>query len=256
MPATASLTASMQSRRACGQTAKRGGALRHVDGLQQRARIDCVAAASLKCRRVYAIAPLASAICFRWCEENSILRQDDFWEPIMYRIALCTAALSVVGMVVAPAFADDTDTCKEAAGEDSIAACSRLIERNPQDAVAYTDRGEAYNDKGDYDRAIIDLDEAIRLESKFARAWNDRGFTYTSKGNNNGAISDYDQAIRLDPNYALAHVNRGNVYDSKGDHDRAIFDYDEAIRLDPKYVVAWNNRGWSYNNKGNYDEAI
>jgi tetratricopeptide (TPR) repeat protein len=37
-------------------------------------------------------------------------------------------------------------------------------------AVAYGNRGIACNDKGQHDRAIADLDEAIRLDPKNALA--------------------------------------------------------------------------------------
>ena len=36
---------------------------------------------------------------------------------------------------------------------------------------AYYNRGVAYNGKGEYDRAIADLDQAIRLDPKFAIAY-------------------------------------------------------------------------------------
>jgi tetratricopeptide (TPR) repeat protein len=52
------------------------------------------------------------------------------------------------------------------------------------------------------------------------------------------AIADYDEAIRLDPKYAIAFNNRGSAWLIKKEYDKAIADYDEAIRLDPKYVNA------------------
>jgi tetratricopeptide (TPR) repeat protein len=57
------------------------------------------------------------------------------------------------------------------------------------------------------------------------------------------AIEDLDQAIRLNPNYALAFSSRGLAYARKGQPDRAIQDYDQAIRLNPKYADAFSNRG-------------
>ncbi|MFN2182777.1 MAG: tetratricopeptide repeat protein, partial [Anaerolineae bacterium] len=37
---------------------------------------------------------------------------------------------------------------------------TKAIALDPQDAEAYSDRGLAYHDKGDYDRAIADFDQA------------------------------------------------------------------------------------------------
>ena len=42
-------------------------------------------------------------------------------------------------------------------------------------AVAHNNRGNAYATKGDYDRAIQDFDEAIKLDPADARPFNNRG---------------------------------------------------------------------------------
>jgi tetratricopeptide (TPR) repeat protein len=60
-----------------------------------------------------------------------------------------------------------------------------------------------------------------------------RGRAYASKGNYDRAIQDFDQAIRLDPNNPVAFFSRGNVYARQGEYDHAIDDFDQAIRLDP-----------------------
>jgi tetratricopeptide (TPR) repeat protein len=175
----------------------------------------------------------------------------------MYRIVLCaTSALLAFGMGAVPALADDTDTCKRWRGEDSVAACNRLIEQNPGNAVAYLGRGNAYLYKRDYDRAISDYGQAIQLDPKLANAYVGRGNAYAGKRDYDRAISDHDQAILLDPKSAVFYGNRGSAYNSKREYDRAISDFDEAIRLDPKYAFAYNGRGAVYSSKREYDRAI
>ena len=83
--------------------------------------------------------------------------------------------------------------------------------------------------------------EAARLRQRAtqtADAYNNRGSVYFNKGDYDRAIKEFDESIRLNPNDAIAHYNRGTAWSNKGDKDRAIKDYDEAIRLDPKKVVA------------------
>ena len=57
---------------------------------------------------------------------------------------------------------------------------------------------------------------------------------YADKQEYDRAIADYDEAIRLNPEVATAFNNRGNAYADKHLYDRAIADYDEAIRLNPR----------------------
>ena len=68
----------------------------------------------------------------------------------------------------------------------------------------YCSRGLAWSLKKEYDIAIIDYDEAIRLEPKLALAYHNRGIAWLAKGQYDRAIKDFDQAIRLNPNDALA----------------------------------------------------
>ncbi len=71
-----------------------------------------------------------------------------------------------------------------------------------------------------------------------ANAYNYRGLAYYEKGDYDRAISDYTEIIRLDPNDAEAYFFRGLVYDNKGDHERAIADYESALRIDPNNADA------------------
>ena len=50
------------------------------------------------------------------------------------------------------------------------------------DAVAYLARGDGYADNRDYERAIADYDEALRLRPDWAEAYNNRGYAYYWKG--------------------------------------------------------------------------
>lgn len=48
-----------------------------------------------------------------------------------------------------------------------IADCTRSIQQNPNDATAYKNRGNAYMNKGDIQRAIADYNEAIRINPNY-----------------------------------------------------------------------------------------
>ena len=46
------------------------------------------------------------------------------------------------------------------------------------------------------------------------------------------AISDYNQALKINPNYALAYYDRGVVYYDRHDYEKAAADLSKAIQGD------------------------
>jgi len=96
--------------------------------------------------------------------------------------------------------------------------------------VAEGNRQAVYRD---FDAAITDYSEAIRLDPKYALAFHNRGAAYANKGDRDRAIADYDEAIRLDPQYALAFCNRGRAKRAKGDETGAGADINRANQLSP-----------------------
>jgi lipoprotein NlpI len=140
-----------------------------------------------------------------------------------------------------------------------IGGCTAVIEsgKEPQTnlAVAFYNRGVAYDDMDEPARALADYDQAIRLDPKNASAFYNRGNSYRAKGERDRAIGDYSAAIGLDPNLAEAFHGRGNVYRDKGEQDRAISDYSEAIRLDPDNIDAIKLRAYLHFAAANYAAA-
>ena len=60
--------------------------------------------------------------------------------------------------------------------------------------------GAYYAKKGQYDRAITNCTEAIRLNPKYATAFFYRGYSWQMKTNLNRALEDFEMAAKLDPN--------------------------------------------------------
>jgi len=130
-------------------------------------------------------------------------------------------------------------------------------------ATDYFERGNRYFLNNDYDKAIAEYTESLRLYPHNPTAYYRRGDSYESIGNKQLAITDYDAAIRetdaliqQNPQDAEAYRARGVAYNKKGDFDRAIVDLTEAIRLNPHLARAYNNRGSAYRNKWDYERAI
>jgi tetratricopeptide (TPR) repeat protein len=175
--------------------------------------------------------------------------------PLVGLITLCFAAGPVSASRAA---ADDADTCATAVGDDAIAACTRAISSGRLHdhglAAEYYNRGITYGTERDYDHAIADYTEAIRLDPQYADAFGNRANAYRDKHDLDRALADYGEALRIRPG-ANDYYNRGNAYYLKEDYDRAIADYTEAIRLDPNFARAYYNRGFAKRAKGDSANA-
>ncbi len=125
--------------------------------------------------------------------------------------SVAAAAAVVLSLIAAPAPAQSLNDFKCTGNPDipwyeQIAGCTSAIDSGKFPAIgvaaAHNDRGNAYQAKGDLDRAIADYDETIRLAPNIAQAFNGRANVYAAKGDLDRAFADYDQAIRLDPHSA------------------------------------------------------
>ena len=68
-------------------------------------------------------------------------------------------------------------------------------------------RGTAALDRKDYDTAIAEFTESIRLDREASGAYQNRGLAYHHKKEYATAGADYTEAMRLDPNDSDAHSN-------------------------------------------------
>lgn len=137
---------------------------------------------------------------------------------------------------------------------------------------AFYYRGDAWYAKQDYDHAIADYTEVIRLSPEFPSGFGQRGNAWFSKQDYDHAIADYTEAIRLSAQYGAdaakyavpSLVRRGAAWHAKHDYDRAIADYTEAIRLSPQFgadaaetaMAGLGRRGDAWREKTDYDRAF
>ena len=138
----------------------------------------------------------------------------------------------------------------------AIRLYNEALQLKPNFAMAYNNRGTAYNNLNQHERAIQDLDAAIKLDPNYSWAYNNRGFAYAHLNQYKRAIQDYDAAIQLNPNYAEAYNNRGFAYFSQQQYERAINDYSTAIELDPNNATTYNNRSAAYFLLKQYERAL
>jgi lipoprotein NlpI len=177
-------------------------------------------------------------------------------------LAFASAAMS---LVVSSAVAQTMPEAKCTAlgdipKDERIAGCTTLLESNRYGLKAgitsHFFRARAFFDKGDFDNAIADYTEIIRLNPNNSIAYVGRGLSHHRKLELDLAIADYDHAIQISPSYRYAFLGRANTYRAKGELDRAMVDYDHAIDLDSKDARSYRNRGIAYFEFGATSKAL
>lgn len=132
---------------------------------------------------------------------------------------------------------------------------SEAIDLNPENALAWHNRGWAYVEEKKYKEALADFDKAAELNPNSELPYLGRGWTYNQQKKYEAAIREYDKAIELNPTYSVAWNNRGAAKSWLNKMREAVADYDKAIELKPNYVQAYENRSKAFNALGNYEKA-
>ena len=121
----------------------------------------------------------------------------------------------------------DQRSCELISGDISIAACSRVIQKNSNSsndkAYAYNLRGvNYYQQKGDYKKAISDFDESTRLSPSYVEPYFHRGVVWGILGYNDKSIVDFKEALRLDPNNTHAAANLKKMIEAKAKQGSSV----------------------------------
>ena len=138
----------------------------------------------------------------------------------------------------------------------AIANYKQAIRIKPDYAEAYYNMGIALGSKGEVKAAINSYKQALQINPDYAEAYNNMGMTLHSEGDPQAAIGCYSKAVSINPNYAEAYNNMGNVLNDTGALEAAIKSYKHALRIRPNYAEAYNNMGGSLSDKGDLAAAI
>jgi len=136
---------------------------------------------------------------------------------------------------------------------------------------AATHRGQEAFKKKDYDSALREFTEAIRLlnslrmkspsaniinDRMLALAYGARAVVYYETRDYDRGIADCTESIKLSGIDEEIFYYRGLMYLAKENWDLAIADFTQAIKINPKHTEAFFARGNAYYFKGDYNRAV
>jgi tetratricopeptide (TPR) repeat protein len=119
-------------------------------------------------------------------------------------------------------------------GDDTlIERYSRLVARNPGNAVLRYNLAVFLQTKGELDRAIEEYKKALSINprNKFAR--HNLGLAYQLKGERSAALREYQSVLNQNPRYGRAHYALGRLYEEFGAFKKARGEYERALAASP-----------------------
>jgi len=138
----------------------------------------------------------------------------------------------------------------------SVELWNYVIKQEPETALAYNNRGQAFLEKGELDDALADFNKVIALNQSYETAYNNRGIILSKTGQLDKAMEDFDRAIALNPSYDEAYNQKGIIFGEKEQFDKAIDNFNRAIDLNPFHSRAYFNRGYVYLKRGDVESAV
>ncbi len=123
--------------------------------------------------------------------------------------------------------------------KQAILLFKKSLEIHPT-AEAYTYMGWTHSHMGDYQRAITEAEEAIRIDPDFGNPYNDIGVYLMELGRDDEAVPYLEKAMRAKRYccYQFPHFNLGRIYLKKKMYEEAKQEFDKSLAIDPKYLPA------------------
>ena len=174
---------------------------------------------------------------------------------ISFSIAIAATLMSL------PASAATKETwsrCKGIDGEKAVRACGEIIagqETPLSKAIALYNRARVHLHRGEFDRAMADLDQSIALSPFSSVPRLQRGITFAWMKAFDRALSELSAAIDLEPKNARAYLERGKVRIWLRDFGGAVGDLSRAIALNPKDPAALRVRAIAFGHMQDLDRA-
>jgi predicted O-linked N-acetylglucosamine transferase (SPINDLY family) len=133
---------------------------------------------------------------------------------------------------------------------------TQVLASDRSNALALNNRGTAQEHLGDLSAALLDYEEACRVEPAFEDALFNRATCLMNLGRLEEAESRYRELIALSPKLADAHFGLGITLDRQHRPEDSVQAYRTAVQADAGHGLAWYNLGNSLMDLKRLDEAI
>ncbi len=139
--------------------------------------------------------------------------------------------------------------------EGGILLHERLLEKEPENALALYHLGYAYGRVGENLKEVSCYEKAIGLGFKKERIFFNLGMAYGELHQTEKSIGAFKEALTINPDRADNHFGLGMAYQMKVADRLAEEEFLKAIRIDPDHVDARLSLGLLYADRGEMQKA-
>ena len=139
---------------------------------------------------------------------------------------------------------------------DAVRAYNQAIKMDPDNPVAWNNKGLILAVAGNYNEALKCHNKAFELDPSHVDAISNIGMAHTKLDNLEEAIEWYDKAIKIDPKHETTWNNKGNLLSKLKRYEEAMECYDRALKINPSYLAAMNNKSVELIHLKRYNEAL
>jgi Tfp pilus assembly protein PilF len=140
---------------------------------------------------------------------------------------------------------------------DSVSLWTDVMKKSPSCMSAYINRSYMYLQYKQYDKAIKDCNDGLKIDSTQFKLYINRGTAYRHLAMYDLALKEFSHAIKQNPESYDTYLDRGIMYtDQFNKYDSGIADFRHFLKFRPDNPNGNLNLGVAYYKNKNYDSSL
>ena len=139
---------------------------------------------------------------------------------------------------------------------EAVADFTRALERDPNMATGYMNRGYVYNDMREGTKAAADFEKALKLRPDYGEAHLGLAYADLQTRHPKPALKEADAAEKILGESATTHLARAEAYRQQVLFNSAVKEYEAAIRFNPTDIRSYQAMADAQYRMHRYNDSI
>ena len=169
---------------------------------------------------------------------------------------ICGTIAGLVYLSSSPHFNEAEKLYDQQKYEEALVAYNLAVEKNPTENTYLYSRGYCYYQLKQYDNALLDAHNALKIEPEYYQAMILKGMAFQGKGEFIKSMSWFKEALKFNSKSTYSHYELARSQKLAGKYSEAIRSYEECMKIDKSYTDALWGIANTYERMGNTKKAI